>query len=78
MAALRKLSLATGGRVFDVDAKEPLEEIFTMIRDETHHQYELGFAAPPAEAGNQYHRLEVRCSRPGTKVRARTGYYASP
>ena len=78
MATLKKLSLSTGGRVFDVDGKQPLEEIFAMIRDETHHEYGLGFAAPPAESGGQYHRLEVRCHRQGVKVRARTGYYGSP
>jgi VWFA-related protein len=78
MHTLRDLSDPTGGRTFHVDKRTTLDSAFAMILDETHHQYELGFVAPPTESGGQYHRPEVRCQRHGVKVRARSGYYVSP
>jgi Ca-activated chloride channel family protein len=78
MRTLRDLSDPTGGRTFHIDKRTTLDSAFAMILDETHHEYELGFVAPPTEAGGQYHRLEVRCRRQGLKVRARTGYYSNP
>jgi Ca-activated chloride channel family protein len=71
---LEKLSEPTGGRVFSVSAKMPLERVFAEIADEMRHQYSLGFTPHVRDAS--FHKLEVRVTRPGMKPTARSGYFA--
>jgi len=72
--SLGKLADPTGGRVFTVSAKLPLEKVFAEIADEMRHQYSLGFT--PASRDGAFHRLEVKMKQPGMKPGARNGYYA--
>jgi Ca-activated chloride channel family protein len=76
MSTLRKLASPTGGRTVDVDEKMPLEAVFSTIRDETRHEYEIGFTPPAPQSSGEFHRLEVRCKKHGVKIRARSGYYS--
>jgi Ca-activated chloride channel family protein len=71
---LARLAEPTGGRVFQVSEKMPLERVFTEIADEMRHQYSLGFT--PASRDGAFHKLEVVVKRPGFKPQARNGYYA--
>jgi Ca-activated chloride channel family protein len=71
---LEKLAEPTGGRVFSVSVKMPLERVFAEIADEMRHQYSLGFT--PEKRDGAYHKLEVRVKRPGMKPAARSGYFA--
>ncbi|MBS1855431.1 MAG: VWA domain-containing protein [Acidobacteria bacterium] len=71
---LERLARATGGRVFEVGEKMPLERAFGEIAEEMRHQYSLGFA--PAKRDGEYHKLEVRVKPPGMKAAAREGYWA--
>jgi Ca-activated chloride channel family protein len=73
---LAKLSEPTGGRMFHVSDKLPLEKVFAEIQEEMRNQYGLGYKPPDPATDGAYHHLEVRCTRPGVKVQARTGYYA--
>lgn len=72
--ALEKLSEPTGGRTFSVSTKMPLESAFAEIADEMRHQYSLGFT--PEKRDGEFHKLEVRVKRAGTKVASRNGYYS--
>lgn len=71
---LEKLSEPTGGRTFSVSEKMPLERAFAEIADEMRHQYSLGFT--PEKRDGEFHKLEVKVKRPGTKAASRSGYYA--
>ncbi len=71
---LEKLAKATGGRMFEVDKKMPLERAFREIAGEMRHQYSLGFA--PEKRDGEYHKLEVKVKKAGMKVTAREGYWA--
>lgn len=76
LPALERLSEETGGRGFQVSKQKPLETAFETIREEMRSQYGLGYRPPNPATDGSYHRLEVKTSRPGLKVQARTGYYA--
>jgi VWFA-related protein len=71
---LERLAGPTGGRVFSVSSKMPLERVFAEIADEMRHQYSLGFT--PESHDGQFHKLEVKVKRPGMKPASRNGYYA--
>jgi VWFA-related protein len=71
------LSLAaidTGGGYFELLPRDDLAATFARVADELHRQYLLGFA-PPARDG-KVHKIEVRVSRNGLKVRTRKTYRA--
>ena len=73
---LKSLSDPTGGRMFDLQAKTPLSEIFGMIEAELRSQYALGFVPAGAAPDGAFHKLQVRVRKSGLRVLARKGYYA--
>jgi Ca-activated chloride channel family protein len=76
MITLQRLSEPTGGQAFHVSAKLPLEAVFKTITEEMRNQYALGYPPPNANKDGRYHSLEVKLSKSGLKVQARTGYFA--
>ena len=72
--ALEKLTMPTGGRSFDVSSKIPLSKVFTDIGEEMRNQYGLGYR-PPGLKDGAHHKLEVKLTKSGLKVQARSGYY---
>jgi VWFA-related protein len=76
-ADLRKMSDETGGRLFKVSKKLPLEEVFQQIQDEMRSQYAIGYVPANPLKNGSYHRLEVTTRQKDLKVQARKGYYAS-
>ena len=74
---LANISLATGGGYYFVgNVLDDMNSIATQIAMELHSQYVLGFVPP--ELDGKLHKLEVRVTRPGVKVRARDSYLAVP
>ena len=71
---LNALSNATGGRVFTVSAKTPLDLIYTQIADDMRLQYQIGYTPPQSEAGS-YHKIELKPKEKHLTVQARQGYY---
>jgi Ca-activated chloride channel family protein len=74
LSALESISNPTGGRAFHVTPKLPLASVFAAIGEEMRHQYGLGYR-PSGSRDGSHHRIEVRSTKPGLKVQARTGYY---
>jgi Ca-activated chloride channel family protein len=72
---LKDLADSTGGGYFEMDVKNDLVSIFTRIAEELHRQYWIGFA--PSKLDGNSHKIEVKSSRPGLKIRARRSYVAS-
>ena len=64
----------TGGGHFELRAASDLDGTFARVAEELRHQYLLGFS--PATLDRKVHRLEVRVTEPGCKVRARRSYVA--
>ncbi len=75
--ALRKMSEETGGHVYKVDRKHPLNQVFQELQDEMRSQYMIGYT-PTNEARNgSYRKLEIKLSNKDYKAQARKGYYAT-
>ena len=73
---LKQLSKQTGGRLFEVSSKHPLEETYAHIQEELRNQYSLGYTPdrPITEPG--YRKITLTANRKDLIVQARDGYYA--
>ena len=75
-AELRKMSDETGGRVFKVDRKHTLEQVFKELQDEMRSQYSIAYTPTNEVKDGGYRHLEVRLANKDLKAQARKGYYA--
>ncbi len=73
---LKRMSEETGGRLFRVNKKNTLEEIFREIQEEMRSQYSIGYTPANSEKDGGYRRVEISTKQKGLKVQARKGYYA--
>jgi VWFA-related protein len=70
---LERISNETGGRLFEVSKKQPVEQIYSQIQEELRNQYNLGYTPSAAEPG--YHKIQVAAKKKDLVVQARNGYY---
>ena len=78
-SAMKKLTEQTGGRVIEVGNKtEKLQAAFNQISQELRSQYNIGYVPLNASRDGSFRRVTVTCKREGTKIQARSGYYAVP
>ncbi len=75
---LRHMSSETGGHVFTVDRKHPLNEIFRQIQEELRNQYSIGYQSTNPVRDGKFRRLEIKTQNSEYQVQARNGYYATP
>jgi Ca-activated chloride channel family protein len=71
---LRELSEATGGGYVAFDWAQNLNETFSRVAEELHHQYLIGFA--PDRLDGRTHAIQLNVLRPNLTVRARKSYVA--
>lgn len=73
---LERISKETGGRMFEVSKKEPVEQIYSQIQEELRNQYNLGYT-PNREnaAASGYHKIQVAAKPKDLVVQSREGYY---
>jgi hypothetical protein len=73
---LGELAEGTGGALLpgSLDLREPLRRALEEVR--TH--YELTYSPSNTETDGRFRSIEVKVSRPGVTVFARSGYYALP
>ncbi len=72
---LKKMAEETGGRLFRVDRKHTLADIFKQLQEELRSQYALGYTPTTARDG-EFHKIEVKVRDKDMKVQARKGYFA--
>ena len=72
---MERISRATGGRVFIVSKKLPIEHIYATIEHDLRSEYRLGYT-PPLSRPGKYHMLELRSRVKHSKIQTRVGYYA--
>jgi VWFA-related protein len=71
---LEQISRETGGRLFEVSKKEPIDKIYAQIEEELRNQYSIGYpVAKDATPG--YHKLALTAKKKDLIVQARDGYY---
>jgi VWFA-related protein len=74
---LERISKETGGRLFEVSKKQPVEQIYDDVEQELRNQYSLGYTPDRAgAAGAGYHKIRLLTKEKGLVVQARDGYYA--
>jgi Ca-activated chloride channel homolog len=75
--ALREITDESGGRTEIVQNSSDLIDATSRIADELNHQYVLGYTSTRASDG-QFHSLRVKVPGSEYRVRARSGYVATP
>lgn len=73
---LQQISEETGGRLFEVSGKQPIDKIYAQIEEELRNQYSLGYTPEGADAEIGYHRIHLAAKQKGLTVQARAGFYA--
>jgi VWFA-related protein len=75
---LERISKETGGRLFEVSKKQPIDQIYSEITEELRNQYNLGYT-PDRDASNNssYHKIQLSAKQKDLTVQARDGYYAN-
>ena len=73
-----ELATISGGRSFHLRKAEDLQSTLQAIAEDLRTQYLLGYNPPPeaAASGQEWRSITVKVSRPGARVRARSGYMA--
>ena len=74
---LDRMSKETGGRLFEVSKKQPIDDIYSQIEEELRNQYSLGYT-PAADSGSGYHKILLTTKQKDQIVQTRDGYYAGP
>lgn len=72
-ALMTTLAAVSGGRLVQGRDRPAIDRGMAGIIEELRSQYFLGYS-PPADRAPGWHRLDVRTSRPGVRLRARQGY----
>ncbi|MGH9553736.1 MAG: VWA domain-containing protein [Terriglobales bacterium] len=73
---LERISKETGGRLFQVSKKEPVDQIYSQIEEELRNQYNLGYTPDRANSASPgYHKIQVAGKKKDLVVQARDGYY---
>lgn len=73
---LARISKESGGRIFEVSKKQPIDQIYSSIQEELRNQYSLGFTPEKSDTAG-YHKLVLKAHQKDTTIQARDGFYAT-
>ena len=73
---LNKWAAATGGRVIRLGEGSAARDVAQLLLEELHHQYTLSYYPTVSGENTRWRNIEVRLSKPGARMRYRTGYFA--
>lgn len=77
-SVLKQMSEETGGRLFRVDRKNSLDNIFDQIQQEMRTQYAIGYTPTNGRKDGSFRKIDLRTANKDMKVQVRKGYYAIP
>jgi VWFA-related protein len=73
---LEQITKETGGRMFEVSAKQTFANIYTQIGEELRSQYRLGYVPDTGAASAGFHRVQLNLVKDKKlTVQTRDGYY---
>jgi VWFA-related protein len=72
---LERISRETGGRLFEVTKKQPIDAIYASIAEELRNQYSLGYT-PAADLSPGYHKIHLTTKQKDSTTQTRDGYYS--
>lgn len=73
---LEKLSTETGGQLFEIAKKLPIDQAYAEAEEELRNQYSLGYTPAPPDTDGGYHRIKLTVDQKDDSVQARNGYYS--
>jgi VWFA-related protein len=73
---LAQISKETGGRLFEVSKKLPVDAIYAQIEQDLRSQYNLGYTPARGEDASAYHKIQLTTRNKDLIVQAREGYYS--
>lgn len=75
---LERISKETGGQLFEVSKKHPVNEIYAQIEEELRNQYSLGYTPDRSATGAApgYHKIQLAAKPKDLVIQTRDGYYA--
>ncbi|HLK54766.1 MAG TPA: VWA domain-containing protein [Candidatus Angelobacter sp.] len=74
---LERIAKETGGQLFEVSKKQPIDKIYASIAEDLRNQYNLGYTPDRPSSDGGYHKIILRTKEKDVTVQARDGYYAS-
>jgi len=74
--ALERISTETGGRLFQISKKLPIDQVYAQIEEELRNQYSLGYTPDRPNPGVGYHKIHLTTKQTDLTVQARDGYYS--
>jgi VWFA-related protein len=77
-SVLKQMAEETGGRLFQVDRKNSLENIFDQIQQEMRTQYAIGYTPTNNRKDGSFRKIDLHTFSKELKVQVRKGYYALP
>ncbi len=77
LAELRRMSGDTGGRVFHVDRRYTLEDVFRDLQDELRSQYSISYTPTNSKRDGTFRKIDLKAGGKDLKVQTRKGYYAT-
>lgn len=72
---LQRIARETGGRMFEISKKEPIDQIYAEIQQELRNQYNIGYTPDRNESSGGYHKIHLVAKQKDSIVQARDGYY---
>ena len=72
---LQRIARETGGRMFEISKKEPIDQIYAEIQQELRNQYNIGYTPDRNASSGGYHKIHLVAKQKDSIVQARDGYY---
>jgi VWFA-related protein len=73
---MERICQETGGRLFEVSKKQPIDKIYGELQDELRNQYSLGYTPAKNNEATGYRKIALTTKQKDLRVQARNGYYA--
>jgi VWFA-related protein len=74
---LEQISKETGGQLFEVSKKEPIDKIYQSIAEDLRNQYSLGYTPDQPGSEGSYHKIVLKTKKKDLTIQARDGYYST-
>jgi VWFA-related protein len=74
---LERIAKETGGQLFEVSKKQPIDKIYASIAEDLRNQYNLGYTPDRPSSDGGYHKIILKTKEKDVTVQARDGYHAS-
>jgi VWFA-related protein len=72
---LERIAKETGGRMFEISKKQPVDQVYSQIEQELRNQYSLAYTPDRSGTTSSYHKVRLAAKDKNDIVQTRDGYY---